>query len=148
MKHNIGNIMPSSTDTNKRLKKGILWSKEEDEILKAYVEKHGTRNWKEVSKNTGLAHCGNSCRFRWCNTLRPDVKKGPFSKEEEEKFFELYSKFGEFRWSMMALEVYFCSCFTSSFLFLLFEIFICLCNLIRELLRYTRKLRCTGTLSS
>ncbi|KEH43184.1 myb DNA-binding domain protein [Medicago truncatula] len=97
--------MPSSSDTNKRLKKGTLWSKEEDEILKAYVEKHGTGNWKEVSKNTGLAHCGNSCRFRWYNTLRPDLRKGPFSKEEEEKFFELFSKFGEFKWSKMALEM-------------------------------------------
>ena len=110
---------PSSFHTNKRLKKGTLQSEEEDEILKSYVEKHGARNWKEVSKNTGLAHCGNSCRFRWYNNLRPDVKKGPFSKEEEQKFFELCSKFGGFRWSMMALEVYFCSCLLLFFFFYL-----------------------------
>ncbi|RHN57508.1 putative transcription factor MYB-HB-like family [Medicago truncatula] len=90
----------SSVDT----KKG-KWSKEEDEILKAYVEKHGTRNWDEVSKNTGLAHFGRSCRFRWYNNLRPGVKKGPFSKEEENKVFQLRKKFGGFKWSKIAREL-------------------------------------------
>ncbi|AET00077.1 putative transcription factor MYB-HB-like family [Medicago truncatula] len=90
----------SSTDT----KKGT-WSKEEDEILKAYVEKHGTRNWNEVSKNAGLIRCGKSCRLRWYNHLQPDVKKGPFSEEEKSKVFEFYIKYGEFKWSKLAHEL-------------------------------------------
>jgi len=113
--------MSSSSDTNKGLKKG-KWSKQEDEMLKAYVEKHGTRNWNEVSRNAGLIRCGISCRLRWYNHLRPDVKKGPFSEEEKTKVFRFFNKFGEFKWSKLAQEVLF-SCFTS-FLFVLFEIFI------------------------
>ncbi|RHN56090.1 putative transcription factor MYB-HB-like family [Medicago truncatula] len=89
----------SSVDT----KKGT-WSKEEDEILKAYVENHGTRNWNEVSKNAGLIRCGKSCRLRWYNHLQPDVKKGPFSEEEETKVFVFYKKYGEFKWSKLAEE--------------------------------------------
>jgi len=98
----------SSTDT----KKG-KWSKEEDEILKAYVENHGTRNWNEVSKNAGLIRCGKSCRLRWYNHLQPNVKKGPFSEEEKTKVFEFYKKYGEFKWSKLAQEVISYSCFTS-----------------------------------
>jgi len=113
--------MSSSSDTNIGLKKG-KWSKEEDEILKAYLEKHGTRNWKEVSRNAGLIRCGKSCRLRWYNHLRPDVKKGPFSEEEKTKVFQFFNKFGELKWSKLAQEVL-SSCFTS-FLFVLFEIFI------------------------
>nr|QSD99776.1 MYB family transcription factor [Melilotus albus] len=93
----------SSSDTNNGLKKG-KWSKEEDELLKAYVTKYGEKNWKTVSKNAGLNRDDKSCRFRWYNHLHSKVKKGPFSKEEEEKVLQLYTKFGGFKWSKMAAE--------------------------------------------
>nr|QSD99677.1 MYB family transcription factor [Melilotus albus] len=94
--------MSSSSHTNNGLKKG-QWSKEEDELLKAYVTKYGEKNWNTVSKNAGLNRDGKSCRFRWCNHLHPKVKKGSFSKEEEEKVLQLYTKFGGL-WSKMAAE--------------------------------------------
>nr|QSD99664.1 MYB family transcription factor [Melilotus albus] len=96
--------MSSSSDTNNGLKKG-KWSKDEDEILKAYVREYGEENWDALSKNAGLNRDGKSCRFRWYNHLHPKVKKGPFSKEEEKKVLQLYTKFGEFKWSKMAAEM-------------------------------------------
>nr|QSD99672.1 MYB family transcription factor [Melilotus albus] len=96
--------MSSSSHTNNELKKGP-WSKEEDELLKAYVTKYGEKNWNTVSKNAGLNRDGKSCRFRWYNHLHSKVKKGSFNKEEEEeKVLQLYTKFGGL-WSKMAAEL-------------------------------------------
>ncbi|MBA0654508.1 hypothetical protein Goklo_021501 [Gossypium klotzschianum] len=47
-----------------------------DAVLVEYVRSHGERNWNAVRKNTGLARCGKSCRLRWANHLRSDLKKG------------------------------------------------------------------------
>ncbi|KAL0418410.1 UNVERIFIED_CONTAM: Transcription factor GAMYB [Sesamum radiatum] len=60
---------------NGPLKKGP-WTSAEDAILVEYVTKHGEGNWNAVQKHSGLARCGKSCRLRWANHLRPDLKKG------------------------------------------------------------------------
>ncbi|KAL5202809.1 hypothetical protein ABZP36_013761 [Zizania latifolia] len=83
-----------------RLKKGP-WTQSEDDILEAYVKRHGERNWKAVQKNTGLLRCGKSCRLRWMNHLRPSLKKGPFTKEEENLIIKLHYKMGN-KWAQMA----------------------------------------------
>lgn len=85
------------------LKKGP-WTSAEDEILKDYVKKHGEGNWNAVQKHSGLLRCGKSCRLRWTNHLRPNLKKGPFSEEEEELIVELHSKMGN-KWARMATHV-------------------------------------------
>ncbi|XP_061361709.1 transcription factor MYB102-like [Gastrolobium bilobum] len=85
------------------LKKGP-WTAEEDKILKEYVKNHGEGNWNAVQKKSGLARCGKSCRFRWTNHLRPDLKKGPMSKEEELKIIELHADMGP-KWAKMASEL-------------------------------------------
>jgi len=88
---------PSGTP---QMKKGP-WSPEEDKRLKDYVEVHGAGNWNKVQKNAMLNRCGKSCRLRWTNHLRPDLKKDPFDAEEEEKIIKLYIRWGP-KWSMMA----------------------------------------------
>ncbi|XP_042446277.1 uncharacterized protein LOC122031197 [Zingiber officinale] len=57
------------------LKKGP-WTPEEDQKLVVCVQKHGQGNWRTLPKNAGLARCGKSCRLRWTNYLRPDIKRG------------------------------------------------------------------------
>ncbi|KAF5730543.1 transcription factor MYB86-like [Tripterygium wilfordii] len=59
------------------------WTTVEDAILVEYVRKHGEGNWNAVHRNTGLNRCGKSCRLRWANHLRPNLKKGSFTPEEE-----------------------------------------------------------------
>ncbi|KAJ0614552.1 putative transcription factor MYB-HB-like family [Helianthus annuus] len=65
------------------LKKGP-WTQEEDIKLMEYVQLHGPGNWRTLPKNAGLQRCGKSCHIRWTNYLRPDIKRGRFSFEEEE----------------------------------------------------------------
>ena len=103
-----------SSDEN-NLKKGP-WTAAEDDILAAYVRRHGTGNWNVVQKNTGLARCGKSCRFRWTNYLRPDLRRGAFSNEEQCKVIELHALMGN-KWAKMAQEVSISSSFTSHFFY-------------------------------
>jgi hypothetical protein len=42
----------------------------------------------------GLLRCGKSCRLRWINYLRPDLKRGNFTAEEEETIIRLHSLLG------------------------------------------------------
>ena len=43
---------------------------------------------------TGLLRCGKSCRLRWINYLRPDLKRGNFTPEEEETLIKLHNMMG------------------------------------------------------
>jgi myb proto-oncogene protein len=102
------------------LKRGA-WSPAEDNLLREYVQKYGHWNWRELPKFagmkmnflffifffflmkisklicfslTGLPRCGKSCRLRWMNYLRPDVKLGKYTKEEDEIIIKLHEEHG------------------------------------------------------
>ncbi|KAF4386925.1 hypothetical protein F8388_006880 [Cannabis sativa] len=85
------------------LKKGP-WTPEEDQKLVDYIQKHGYGNWRTLPKNAGLQRCGKSCRLRWTNYLRPDIKRGRFSFEEEETIIQLHSILGN-KWSAIAARL-------------------------------------------
>ncbi|CAL1377132.1 unnamed protein product [Linum trigynum] len=85
------------------LKKGP-WTAAEDAILMEYVKKHGEGNWNAVQKHSGLSRCGKSCRLRWANHLRPNLKKGAFTQEEEQLIIELHAKMGN-KWARMAAHL-------------------------------------------
>ncbi|XP_072968490.1 myb-related protein 308-like isoform X2 [Typha angustifolia] len=65
-----------------KVKRG-LWSPEEDEKLIRYIKNHGYGSWSEVPEKAGLQRCGKSCRLRWINYLRPNIRRGRFTAEEE-----------------------------------------------------------------
>ncbi|KAH9302243.1 hypothetical protein KI387_013826 [Taxus chinensis] len=77
------------------------WTSEEDFLLIKYIHAHGVGKWRSLPKNAGLNRCGKSCRFRWMNYLRPGIKRGDFSAEEEELIIRLHSLLGN-RWSLIA----------------------------------------------
>lgn len=85
------------------LKKGP-WTPQEDQILISYIQKYGHGNWRALPKQAGLLRCGKSCRLRWTNYLRPDIKRGNFSKEEEETIIKLHEMLGN-RWSAIAARL-------------------------------------------
>ncbi|XP_021631920.2 transcription factor MYB102 [Manihot esculenta] len=85
------------------LKKGP-WTPEEDHKLITYIQLHGPGNWRTLPKNAGLQRCGKSCRLRWTNYLRPDIKRGRFSFEEEETIIQLHSIMGN-KWSAIAARL-------------------------------------------
>ncbi|CAN4092228.1 unnamed protein product [Withania somnifera] len=81
------------------------WSPEEDAKLKSYIEQHGTGgNWIALPQKIGLKRCGKSCRLRWLNYLRPNIKHGGFSEEEDRIICSLYISIGS-RWSIIAAQL-------------------------------------------
>ncbi|XP_061365102.1 transcription factor MYB41-like [Gastrolobium bilobum] len=92
----------SSSEKN-GLKKGP-WTPEEDQKLVDYIQKHGHGKWRTLPKNAGLKRCGKSCRLRWANYLRPDIKRGRFSFQEEETIIQLHSVLGN-KWSTIAANL-------------------------------------------
>ncbi|XP_062206624.1 myb-related protein Hv33-like [Phragmites australis] len=83
-----------------KLRKG-LWSPEEDEKLYNHIIRYGVGCWSSVPKLAGLQRCGKSCRLRWINYLRPDLKRGSFSQQEEDAIVGLHEILGN-RWSQIA----------------------------------------------
>ncbi|GLJ48265.1 hypothetical protein SUGI_1018930 [Cryptomeria japonica] len=89
--------------SGKRLKKG-QWTPEEDLLLTKYIETHGEGNWRTLPQKAGLQRCGKGCRLRWKNYLRPNVKRGNISLEEEDLIIRLHKLLGN-RWSLIAGRV-------------------------------------------
>ncbi|CAM8879867.1 unnamed protein product [Rhodiola kirilowii] len=83
-----------------KVKRG-LWSPEEDEKLIRYITAHGYGCWSEVPDKAGLQRCGKSCRLRWINYLRPDIRRGRFTQEEEKLIISLHGVLGN-RWAQIA----------------------------------------------
>ncbi|WOG88909.1 hypothetical protein DCAR_0208144 [Daucus carota subsp. sativus] len=83
------------------LKKGP-WTADEDQKLRDFIHANDTKYcWRAVPKLAGLLRCGKSCRLRWANYLRPDLKTDTLSKKEEKLVIHLRSQFGN-KWSQIA----------------------------------------------
>ncbi|XP_072971643.1 myb-related protein 308-like [Typha angustifolia] len=80
------------------------WTKEEDQLLTSYIRDHGEGNWRSLPRAAGLLRCGKSCRLRWINYLRPGLKRGNFTDEEDELIIKLQAILGN-RWSRIAAEL-------------------------------------------
>lgn len=70
------------------------WTKEEDEKLARYIRENGEGAWRSMPKNAGLLRCGKSCRLRWINYLRADLKRGNISPQEEDIILNLHATLG------------------------------------------------------
>ncbi|KAL2331769.1 hypothetical protein Fmac_019350 [Flemingia macrophylla] len=75
------------------LKKGT-WTQEEDTKLVAYVTRYGSWNWRQLPRFAGLQRCGKSCRLRWLNYLRPNIKRGNYTADEDDIIIRLHQKLG------------------------------------------------------
>ncbi|KAG2313293.1 hypothetical protein Bca52824_024850 [Brassica carinata] len=80
------------------------WTEEEDRMLVAYINKYGVRDWGALPKRAGLRRCGKSCRLRWLNYLKPGIKKGKFTPQEEEDIIKFHSLLGN-RWAAIAKQM-------------------------------------------
>ncbi|KAG1346877.1 putative Myb-related protein [Cocos nucifera] len=70
------------------------WTKEEDLILINYIANHGEGAWNNLAQSAGLNRTGKSCRLRWLNYLRPDVRRGNITLEEQLLIMDLHARWG------------------------------------------------------
>ncbi|KAL6847378.1 hypothetical protein ACP4OV_023231 [Aristida adscensionis] len=77
------------------------WTVDEDLTLVNYIADHGEGRWNSLARAAGLKRTGKSCRLRWLNYLRPDVKRGNFTADEQLLILDLHSRWGN-RWSKIA----------------------------------------------
>ncbi|KAG7590106.1 SANT/Myb domain [Arabidopsis suecica] len=85
------------------LRKGE-WTAEEDRKLVVYINEHGLGEWGSLPKKAGLQRCGKSCRLRWLNYLRPGIKRGKFTPQEEEEIIKYHALLGN-RWAAIAKQM-------------------------------------------
>ncbi|GMH03803.1 hypothetical protein Nepgr_005642 [Nepenthes gracilis] len=77
------------------------WTAMEDKILADYIKIHGEGKWRHIPIKAGLKRCGKSCRLRWLNYLKPDIKRGNITHDEEDLIIRLHKLLGN-RWSLIA----------------------------------------------
>ncbi|CAI9780819.1 unnamed protein product [Fraxinus pennsylvanica] len=82
------------------LRKGA-WTEEEDKLLRKCIEKYGEGKWHQVPINAGLNRCRKSCRLRWLNYLKPNIKRGDFTPDEDDLIIRLHKLLGN-RWSLIS----------------------------------------------
>ncbi|PRQ51508.1 putative transcription factor MYB-HB-like family [Rosa chinensis] len=87
-------------NTKREVNKGA-WTAEEDQKLAEVTAIHGAKKWKSIAAKAGLNRCGKSCRLRWLNYLRPNIKRGNISDQEEDLILRLHKLLGN-RWSLIA----------------------------------------------
>ncbi|KAF4404149.1 hypothetical protein G4B88_014605 [Cannabis sativa] len=85
---------PKKEGSSKKVMNRGAWTAEEDKILSQYIKLHGPRRWKTLSIQSGLNRCGKSCRLRWLNYLRPNIKRGNISEAEEDLILRLHKLLG------------------------------------------------------
>ncbi|KAM0880151.1 hypothetical protein ACQ4PT_013772 [Festuca glaucescens] len=77
------------------------WTLDEDNLLMSYIACHGEGRWNLLARCSGLKRTGKSCRLRWLNYLKPDIRRGNLTAEEQLVILELHAKWGN-RWSRIA----------------------------------------------
>lgn len=97
---NSSKSISSSSEDDSELRRGP-WTLDEDNLLIHYINCHGEGRWNLLAKRSGLRRTGKSCRLRWLNYLKPDVRRGNLTPEEQLLILELHSKWGN-RWSKIA----------------------------------------------
>ncbi|KAM2016952.1 hypothetical protein TB2_047073 [Malus domestica] len=82
------------------MRKGA-WTREEDDLLRRCIETLGEGKWHQVPYKAGLNRCRKSCRLRWLNYLKPNIKRGDFTEDEVDLIVRLHKLLGN-RWSLIA----------------------------------------------
>ena len=69
------------------------WTRQEDETIITFVMQHGTKSWTKLAELLP-GRIGKQCRERWINHLDPDINRGPWTLEEDNKIIELHKQYG------------------------------------------------------
>ncbi|GAA0169045.1 hypothetical protein LIER_23610 [Lithospermum erythrorhizon] len=77
------------------------WTEEEDKLLAEVVKKFNGRNWKKIADHV-KGRTDVQCLHRWQKVLNPELVKGPWRKEEDDRIIEMVEKYGCRKWSVIA----------------------------------------------
>ena len=82
--------------------KARSWTEKEDSVLKQLVQIDGNNchDWTDIAQAIGGKN-GKQCRERWFNHLRPGLRFGPWSEEEELMLIEAHSRLGP-KWKALS----------------------------------------------
>ncbi|KAL6496212.1 hypothetical protein OROGR_029470 [Orobanche gracilis] len=94
------------------MKERQRWRPEEDSLLRAYVNQYGPTDFHLVSQRMNHHHHHyhpfnrdpKSCLERWKNYLKPGIKKGSLTEDEQLLVIRLQSKHGN-KWKKIASQV-------------------------------------------
>ena len=92
-------LNPNATKPKKRRP----WTKEEDELVKKLVDKHGPSKWTFIAEHLP-GRIGKQCRERWHNHLNPEIKKNQWS-DAEEWILYLHHKADGNRWAEITKQI-------------------------------------------
>ncbi|XP_068006213.1 myb-related protein B isoform X2 [Melanerpes formicivorus] len=65
------------------------------------VRHYGQNDWKFLASHFPN-RSDQQCQYRWLRVLNPDLVKGPWTKEEDQKVIELVKKYGTKQWTLIA----------------------------------------------
>ncbi|KAJ7951514.1 MYB transcription factor [Quillaja saponaria] len=77
------------------------WTSEEDQKLSEVIEVYSAKKWNTIATKAGLNRSGKSCRLRWLNYLKPNIKIRNMSNEEEDLILRIHKLVGD-RWALIA----------------------------------------------
>ncbi|XBH89991.1 hypothetical protein VPH35_081773 [Triticum aestivum] len=99
-------LLHGHCEVRMEMKERQRWRPEEDAILRSYVRQYGPREWNLVAQrmNVPLDRDAKSCLERWKNYLRPGIKKGSLTDDEQRLVIRLQAKHGN-KWKKIAAEV-------------------------------------------
>ena len=72
----------------------------EDERIRTLVSLHGPGKWSAIAEKLP-GRMGKQCRERWYNHLDPNIKKGPWTEEEERIVLQAHAEMGT-AWAQIA----------------------------------------------
>lgn len=93
-------MQPFMSDPDTARKSVKKWSLEEDKLMLALVEEHGTRHWGLIGAKLN-GRTGKQCRERWHNQLDPTINKTPWTEQEEQILLAAHNDLGN-RWAEIA----------------------------------------------
>nr|DAD42396.1 TPA_asm: hypothetical protein HUJ06_000626 [Nelumbo nucifera] len=79
------------------------WQPEEDRLLRTYVKQYGPKEWHLISQCMGKSYLE-----RWKNCLKPGIKKGSLTLEEQNLVISLQAKYDN-KWKKITSKIPSCT---------------------------------------